>query len=93
GSGTDADAVIIAPNAQQLSTQSGKSFLGSGSPLDNGLTDSGFASPDRQESRVAGQFLADANFISRFLDRYNDGLLNQRRRAQRNEISLEQSCN
>ncbi|MBC7380318.1 MAG: hypothetical protein H7346_23175, partial [Burkholderiaceae bacterium] len=93
GSGTDADAVIIAPNAQQLSAQSGKAFIGSGNPLDNGLTDSGFAVPDRQESQVTGQFLADANFISDFLDHYNDGLLNQRRKSLRNEISLEQSCN
>jgi hypothetical protein len=45
------------------------------------------------EDPVAGQFLADANFISDFLDHYNDALLNQRRKSLRNEISLEQSCN
>jgi filamentous hemagglutinin family protein len=93
GSGVDADAVIISPNAQQLSTQSGKTFLGVGSPLNNGVTDAGFSALLPPEDPVAGQFLADANFISDFLDHYNDALLNQRRKSLRNEISLEQSCN
>ncbi|CAN5618016.1 hypothetical protein BH11PSE7_BH11PSE7_19040 [soil metagenome] len=93
GSGTDADAIIVAPNAQQLSTQSGKAFLGVGSPLNNGLSDAGFAVLVPPEDPVVGQFLADSNFISDFLDHYNDALLNQRRKSQRNEISLEQSCN
>jgi filamentous hemagglutinin family protein len=96
GSGVDADAVILAPNGQQLSTQGGKAFLG-GDPLANGVTDAGFAlatreAPVTQQDPVVGQFLADANFISNFLDHYNDGLLNQRRKSLRNEITLSQTC-
>ncbi len=93
GSGAGADAVIIAPNAQALNTAYGGSYGGFTNPLDNATTDSGFyAVVATSTTQITQQFQADANFISNFLDNYNDSLIAQRRKNKGGDIVVEETC-
>jgi filamentous hemagglutinin family protein len=89
GAGANADAIILAPNGQALAQQTGFAYLGTGNPLDNATSDTGFGTVIVATDVLQQQFLADQSLMSSFLSNYNDELLRQRRRSLRGDIVLE----
>lgn len=93
GAGPNADAFILAPNAEQLAMGSGFGYLGTNDPRSNAVSDSGFGTVlVAVNDTLTAQFLADQDILSNFLNNYNDELLRQRRRGNRGDIVLEETC-